>query len=843
MNTISYIIKIDGEDVSQYVESEFSVTTKLDESFDEGKLILSGIDKEEPYPQLSNVEITATTTEGSGTTFDYCIASDFVEIVSKSSNLLYKHNLMLIELTEKLKIYSTESLSFTQPVDKTSIRYTMEDVIRRILKYSPTRLNSNRSINDNDNFILDSSLASKLSVITAPQFFLKNLNLFKALSQVFKAVDAVPRVRRDRINQQNILDADFLNERGTEITNVNIINQIKTADINEYGVSIFSNIENMVSEDNIDVSAIIYPGINAWINMRAAADVIFASSTAEFRVQKTKPIYRMVKVEALVKRLELSKSPGDQIVIQNEAIDITKSVVEKKIWETLEFSSSRGESEGTLGFKNNTIYFEYGGSAIKTAGATYGEGNIINISGDVFTVFINLLYATIKDETGYSFTPGVDDDPQPLDTKDYLIRIHYVPIEKGTVSVERTDISIINKETTFVSNQQENIISLQNYMNNMYGQIQRTGLGSLEYTNIESVFRPNIEFRIGDFTSDGYVVTARELIFNRNNFTQKVELNRNENKIDQKISIDNENRQSPIAGDKSVLERTVKINEYALFTLENNLNDNDNKIITSEGIRAFMNTFDPDSLDLTPATVFTIDPADPSITRLIISGSAVGGANSLKFNFGFEDNVFAGDQLLPGEPTINQGVKYTEEDGTLDSLDFRVYNNTAIIEDDYSANVFNAQVIPKLFSSSFGDTLLLNANFVIDKDPGEILNVEYQLHMHPSSNTIVVGQYSTLLNSLVNGTITDTHVYISFDEIYTSLDTKEAKGLRATDGVVTSIGVTPYYIRATSALFTASVKSWAVATIDGKLLLGVNSTETTVFVNFISERKGINKIW
>ena len=262
-----------------------SFTLKLDESLDTGVLVIPRSIRKAKISRFSRVEISindGTTTE---TTY-WLTFSTKVEIESRGANKRYRHTLALIEPTKWLEKFLVGTMTFTQPLRGT--QKILYDYIERVRQTVPLVPNSLR--NTTRLFTLDPTFKTKIENVIAPQIYLDKKNLREVLIELFKVVNAIPRLYYDN---GWVLTGDFINQKQLEI-------EIGDGDLDYMQEASGENLAQSVEmfHENTVVDNIMYEGSQTdYISFRNDNVVL---GTSDLKLLLSQPISELYSLECLI---------------------------------------------------------------------------------------------------------------------------------------------------------------------------------------------------------------------------------------------------------------------------------------------------------------------------------------------------------------------------------------------------------------------------------------------------------------------------------------------------------------------------------------------------------------
>lgn len=662
--TIAGVGTVNVESISQVL--------KIDESLDSAQLVIPRTTRKATYPRFAEVSIVVS--DGTNTESSYWITySDKVSVSSVKSTLRYEHTLGLIEPTKRLEKYQCGSLTFTQPTSGS--RYSMYDVVERIRQLTP--FVPYADVSSTRIFTIDSTLSTYLDTIDAPQFYLDKKNLREALIEVFKYVHAIPRIRFTSIAGAWVLYADYINNWQTNITpngetivelgNIDYTSQVDSED---YATAFESNIENAIpSEDNSDAN-VLENSITDIVTFRSD-DIKLGESN--FKLLLNYQIANLISFKAVV----TVKDTTSGTVYREYELDLNDYIYEKKVYDTLDYNSAQGN-------KPYACYWVYGTNEIAGLSDSYGflslqiaAQNILNdaLDDQVGTSGYELWFAT----TGTSILEAA-------------FLVSYIPYVETMRTIQYrediVDVPLIGGlEATNQLNPRERISALYDATNNVYGQAQRLGVDTLAISKKHRTLHVYDDthtdgiYSLGDYTNDGYIITAVEKVYFNAFVIARYELSKNFNRIAQFIAIDREFRPYEISLLKS--DKTLKRNILMPFmhvSLSIGLSE---LHISNSLITPFMDTFKTGTYDeRVCGAAFRIGASAGVISDVGVYLPAIAAAekNTIKFKVDFRDTKSAGDRITKRFAGLTdyykkELVNYTNDDGTARFAQIDLYHH------------------------------------------------------------------------------------------------------------------------------------------------------------------------
>lgn len=848
-------------EISQRVEVDLSFVEKLDMELDEGFIMLSHSNRADPYDMFSTIDIY----EDDNLIFTGKISQDNVNL-SSFSDELYNHKITIIEHTKILEKYLVTGKTFTQPTEETFDLpfYTLYDVVEILRKTTKFKLFGNEEVNTP--FNIPTSVKEELEVIVSPEFTFKDVTLRQALNEVFFYLDAIVRLDRDNnlvIEKFNDLkrEVDFLTE-----------NYKKDQNIMDYATTMSSDIINSVntgigfSKYNYEY----YPGKDLWINPRSTS-----LSQFDFEqgfVPTPKPIYKIedLYIGAELKITKVNKSTqAEEVIIDTDLypLNITRNVVEKETYATL---PTRLLNDAFSLAKNNTLYYTYGSKNINI-GQTFGVF-------DTQTVFSNLLQSVLPSSLKKDFDIPEDADwigfSQLFDdgtfqwqvevallgnfqTGDFLnrwkglFRLKYIPVLPSIrYEVVRDDVSEVFIDTKSIANQKLRIVDLERFTNNMKGRINQLGNSELILSHKVGSF--NETWNIGDFTTEGFVITKKESIVERDHYIINYELNRNFNKMSQFMGIDQEIRQWEIGEKGRTLDRDLNYNEFIeVYADDNGRSDTGSSTIINPSI--LLNTVNPSysGQNFAKYSLFTSPQLlDENDNQVVVNLPLyrVSGGNAFGFYMDFETNASAGDQLLEGDNEwynfeefrrYNTPFKYTDQVGRLESFLISVHDGTLFPENDFDDENLAAELLP-VFTKTISNQFM-SGSFYVEKDNRERLKMTFLYHiLSKNLDEVVIGELFTTNNSFFIEEPNSVRLRMWNNRKFITRD-KNSK-LTDQDAIISSPSITfdyeENYFEVPNDVL--GYDAWALTDADGYPYIMVNSDKRRIVFEFKGQRSGVD---
>jgi hypothetical protein len=674
-----------------------SETYKIDESLDSSVLTIPRSLRKENFKRFSPVKIQIV---DGATTYTHW----WLNYKSKSSiesfgiTSKYSHILALIEPTKILEKYICGTLTFTQPLGGT--QYTLKEVVDRVLLLTPFKKYS--KVATTRICTLDSTLATYLDKIIAPQIYLDKKNLREALIEIFKYVNAIPRLVFN--GSTWVLTADFINNRNINITvDTGLLDYVNEANSDDFSQRAEIFHENTIPTEDEDSPNLFESSITDVITFRNDESLIIGDSN--FYLTLSQKVFKKISIKMI-----FATSTNYYL------LDMDNYILPSDVFKSLDFDNSETNFRGS---QRCSAYWTYGSNIIGGFDTGYGIFGLNLSIENIIQDAVLLQYSTTI-SVNYTLTSKYN----------ISFLVEYIPfieldrseqLREDNSDFELTD-SFNEEETAIIINEKERLNSLYKLTKNIYGQIQRVGVNTIAFSLKHKTLSPYDGtnegiYSQGDYTNDGYFVTTVEIIYFNAFVIARYEMSKNFNRIAQFVNINKEFRPYEITLTKS--DYTLKRDIIArLFFIEINsitsAYHNNNIFVTD-----FMNTFG-DSLYEPSITSATFKTSDTSGTYgnngVFLPLILLAEKNTIKFKLDFKDTKLVGKRVIYAVNDYQKQVIYTEDDGTIDFCEVSLYKNYwEFLERIYAATSLYAQGIHMIGNNfPYVDT---SKNIATDEDP------------------------------------------------------------------------------------------------------------------------------
>ena len=800
----------------------------LDETLDYASIVLH---RESSLDTKAMKEVVTITVNDNSEirSYYFLIDSDVVTPVDKDGLNYARHELSLIELTQRLSDYTVGHRQFTN--DSDTLYDVLNDLTMSMFWKDIDEVDPSRTLDVN----LSHSSLDILKDIQARDFQFNNHTYREAVDTIFNEVGGVPRI----IFENGIfkLTIDKLNERKTIRTLLaeNENNYKQTHNMAKYATVSESYVDNQVFDKSLIGASIVEPSSESFMVVTTDSAVFDSSNS----VWKTRyPIREIVKFELEV--LDLAGAV--------DVLDITPRVVHEDVFQGLEITNffnvdySPGSAlilkvepiEGTINPSTLEVY-----TAGTKQGSLYFKDNVIQ---NLYTIYGGTwgdeVIKSVIDSGFYDkYDATADDHYRPYASPDSTnnsifynlrARITYIPIFDSALQVERANTGDINRYTTMQSNQSASTVSTEKALKKM--EIELNALGNKEIMTTKRLTLLTDEFEVGDYTSDDFILTKKEVSYFKDHFDIRYEFDKDFQKRNEDVQVSSELRLTAIP--KQVSDRKLVYKEYAYVGFPNLTSET--TLLGFDGREIFTNIFEKSVTFNTSIqnALVTNEAVLTTATPLLLPVISSGGGNVLNFNFGFQSPNVAGTQL----DTVTQSIptlvpiEYTDANGELDNLNWELVDKVTVTDEKTlpltPRTDANKQIVGSIFK-----------RYIVKKDAADTIDMAYQLHMIPNSN-IVIGDYFASRNNLIETkSAFDDLVVYSSAEFYTPSESKRVKG------TATALTVTRFSNELIQISANVNNAAWAIGTSTGELIVAVNQYTTLtdeIDINYFNSRFDID---
>ena len=615
--------------------------------------------------------------------------------------------------------------------------YTITDVINRILNAGVGAWNGY--------YKLDPALAERWSKIPAPEFEITGKTLYEALLMIggYKDIQGIPRLGPTPGSEKSGEDWKFnyitfrlLNE-GTEwVPPSGCIDRQVVHNGESYCGGLESYVDNFVDNAKNGAVRIPYPTTVRTETTDLVIDDNYAIIKTDF------PIYKVNKVT--------------QYSVNSSSVpvgDITPYIFEKSEYDNL--SSYVGEFPTAKQF---AMYYIQGqpniyGLVLKPEVAT--ALGLATDKGQFAAVQIADKRSGQKYFSGYGISA-------------FAYSVDYTPMTSRRVRQFRPTDKYPNGNLLYY-NQSANIVDSKNYGGRMKSELARIGNKvELEtYRIYDLAHKP----KVGQ-TKDGKKITQVDWEIGTTSIKVTIHLVENYNRISEYIGINSMQRFYEVS-EKQATDRACN---FSYFAKVNGV-AGDKRVLTPAGVNAFAKVFQnipeeqvgDDEITFVVATAYSKD-GERIQSPTVHAVSSNGFGNSICFFFSFEDNYSAGGQAVRNGDArkVQVAVPYGDEYGEFYSLKMDFYKYKTDRSKTKYPNGFTyldqiengwCDLLPEVQTDDFDGDPYMSYTAVIDKNSGEKISVETQIHFQAGNPDTIIGTALGEDNPLVSNE-RHTHTFV-----------------------------------------------------------------------------------
>ena len=678
--------------------------------------------------------------------------------------------------------------------------YTITQVINRILNAGLGRLNGH--------FTLDPTIASAWANIPAPEFEITGKTLYEALLMVggYRTIQAIPRLGPTPNSPNdwefNFITFDSLNGAEVWTPPVPKLDYHYEQNANSYCGGIESYVDNFVDNTGNGTVGLPFPTTVRTESTELIIDDKHAIIPTKF------PIY---KVNTLTQAY--INSSGSQVG------DITPFVFEYSEYSKL--TSYLGQFPTAKQF---AFYYIQGqpniyGLCLKPETAT--------TLGIAIQQMAAVQIAENKSGQEYNSSNGI---------AAFAYMVNYTPMSSRRLRQYRPYQDAYPNNNMLYYNQSANIVDSRNYGGRMKAELARIG----NPTEIET-YRLSALSQVpkAGMLKDGKYISQVNWEIGINYIKVSIYLVKNYNRLNEYIGINSMQRFYEVS-EKQATQRTCNYSYFCTvgksdtsgqgFSLTYYANSQ-----LSGMLRGTITGASKSKVGYALVQPLAEDGTDiQSLLAMEVVSNAFG--NSVCFYIAFADNYSAGNQALYNASArkLQRAVPYGDEYGALNKLNLLLLPNAYAKSTSYSNQVSTSTQtafcdgLPSVSSSDF---LLANtyklAQFntpVIDKNSGESLAVEVQIHFQANQDNIVIGSALAQYNPLVANDIPQiSYVALPYEiqPLQETIPTSDVTTYKVTtpEGLHTSTGA---YMNGVTNTTGQTAQSWACVTADGEIIFAVN---------------------
>ena len=905
-------VLIDHKDYTAKTSDGLSWVNNLDEELDSGQLDLVWTELSTAFPPF-----TAVGFHDKGSLIEGLVISEDNVTVQSKNPLLYKHELQLIEPTKYLERFSIDGKTFTQPISDNSTygEYTLYDVVKIIRDVTPIRTIDEFEFNyliDRNLFTIPDDTKQELEAIEAPEMVFKESTLREALDQVASYLNA-----NVYLTSQNELKLNYFNDIKEEVDK-EFIERTLNRNVEYYSTNMETNVMNAVSKyERGGMNSAYEPAYGAFSSSRTD-DVLWNYTDSYFKTEY--PIYD-VKSITFYSKIRIRKEEVDQIESDgsftwstSEAattkymqLPVGKKIVEEAYAKTL-------KPAGSYSKLVENIETDYADGVMVY---TYGKKNInLPIVDTLFTSkesLSNVIGLGIKNKFNEDNFAFCDDYSDPyieylegsfaiydrdndcdetysacsryivsvsafeIEDNEVYASIEYIPISSTVrTNIEVSGVSDTPYKSYITGNQKMRIVDLPRFADKSHALVDRMGLSDL--TLKDRIKDTDQLLNLGDITTDGFILTKREVVVFNDFINVLYQFNKDFNKMSQYTGLDSQIRQWEIGESGRTTERNINYDEYieisAHTTTETKVGNNNSPTLQRSATEKILATFDigDDESDEFESDKF--NPISMLLFRggqdikvgsdtydnplLIVPFTKKHGGNMIAINAKIDDNGTVGRfietegsgfaEWFGAEKFKHTPALYVDEHGRIEDLEFGFsdINIGEIVDNDadFLATLQEqARTSPVFMKGVWGD---ISANapvygtIKIHKDNREKISVMFSYHFVSTDNDVIIGAGLTKRNLLLSALPNEDLEVRFYDK---KLISRKARGVKDGEEIAKQeADISIDYVNNTLTVNNQKQDaiSYCITTSDGLPLLIVNNTgKRLVTLDFERNRTGV----
>ena len=752
-----------------------TITERYNETLDVGQLIIPQVAELAVEP-MDVVQIDSK----------YMLVSSVTKRVSKwVAPKEYNYEIGLISPTIKLQRIILPNRSITQRVGGTP-KYLIDIINQYVQMYAPQ-------------FSVARAIVDKCDDVLCPEFQWNRPTLFEVLNDLLSVVNCVVTVPIYTTMGIGVISCLDLATRGSAIPDTYLNNLEETHTIEEYASHLEIEAENAVVKYK-NTSTIDY------VTARTTQDVFLNTSNLEIVVDK--PIYKVNKV---LFRYVYEISMGTWVILE---ADISNRIVEKSVYDLMALSNSTGDVAGE--YKRDRLYYVEGSNFI--GGLGYSESTIFGISSNI--AIVNILRNIIP------YPTNVDIPTSGPHIFNFVYYVEYTTIDNVKFKAEKQ--VPYKYESTLVDNQDTTYVDTNALANREQQRINRMGNAEIIITG-KCPLLTNVPALAQ--TRGVYVLTERTYVLYNNYVQFSGKLSKYYASKYMFAGINTKRRYTRLASEsEALMSNHLTRVELILSTTNATVN---------APLENYMLQFGKANSSIKTA-VFQATLGYMSYSPLFaVAGASYRVGNSVVYTFKMQNNISVGHKivLIGTTPTL-QDAKYVDDYGEFITCDIALYksiNNIDIYSDNddkFDAGVVNTRNYPQITPSllDINERVYSRTGLYRYKDNREITAETLQFVVN-SNEDIVVGDLFFMENPMVYSGVTDKQLYVAWSNIgvYTYGD-NTIKGNMAEGFTVTITGNSINVVISDEGFTWANVSCWAICDSTGKLYIGVNATNNTIYL-------------
>lgn len=713
----------------------------------------------------------------------------------KVNSRLYEHTFNLVEPTKLLEGVKIDGRWISQPEDEAQ-RKSLYDVLKELLAVTPLRTTqeaaSEMAGTRKAPYVVtdDAAVVAALQGVKSPEFrWDSQTTLWECLNDIAAMIDAIPRLTANAAETAfDTITFDFVNETNRVVESMSCISESMSFEEGQYCSAIETQAENIVESDN-ESASVVFPSANGWTTPRTEDVKREDDNCALILPQNIEKLSAVILSTAwkddkgAEKDIAVKYSNlGTQLIVPLRAlgiyhIDLTKYIVERNFWDTLDktISTENAWTKGKI-LKNNSFYWVQGENKIVTLGNNYST--TLDFTAPIYDTLIKSVLSDMIDSGEIPPHQGMLPIKEFLidyaTVKDWNLRVEYIPTNSNA-KVRAVKTNKTNVEFVQSYNQRAQVNDSESLGRAMKGTVEKMGIDTLKLMQAHKTLDGMLD--VGDvymYEGEAYIVTVVNWEILSHRFTACVyELSKNWSLLSRYVGINRRFRSWNIPND--VLERNLSDRDYCEITRgdgtaagQSDANVRLDNAPQTEFLSVLTTNLATDDA-ITTCWIFKDEYTADNRTNLdgvMVPASTFAFGKSTVFYARTLDNLSAGKRLQVNNTDGNEAdnnycidTYYCNDDGTLQEMTImlgaNIRSNLGATDSDAAALVPFARR-GKPSSNSIADYYVNYPNgakfsqkYAVAKQPAEQLNFVYQIHFVTDLPDIVIGNMLAQNNPLI----------------------------------------------------------------------------------------------
>ena len=784
-------------------------------------------------------------------------------------------------------------------------RYTLWDMLQVVRATVPIESKFYHENYQTRLFDIDTNYETVFKKIEMPQMFFQKQTLRQVLNTIFKYINAISRLQYVD-DGTDILTIDEFNKITGSFNLLGIVDYSSEQNAQNYASVAVSYLEKSLQTNFRENASVISPSANTFKTVRAK-DIQLTQNGGGFILPLEYEMYEPTRIKVTIPYVEVRQARSLDSgmttlsnaikVLENYELDLTERFLNKDFWDlktfTVDFPSydevaTFKETVGLRENKGGNFFWQRNSKQIDfsyTVGTTIKTNAIITVIEEALNEEITRnkyvfdiadypdaygpLNATVVNVSNLETTFNSQTSTTDLLFRNLKFNVEYITFGNPTVKIEREDVKDFKYYSEIRINQQAKVTDFSRASRDVYGQIQRAGVPNITFSKRH--FNLDDLLKVGMIDSNGYVITHRSLQFQNEFINARYQATKNHNRLNEYNGIDQEYRvfENPQLG----YNRVDYYNDYVLIESPNGTEDLqfsfEPTFLKKEALPKIFSNLrnyhaENDNYKITYAMVRTDGflenyPDDLYEYAIMVPIQSFGGKGTLVFEFGFDNNLYAGNAIY--EQTLNSGgtdtyfnepILYGDTQGFFDEIWFGMgdlsgatipFDDIGEANEDYfndghkyplvRTSSFESTQGFEIQSGSIDTTSELYNPIIAYKDASSNYYVSYGVMIKSKKYAeYILGNHFFTQNSLINKIANDFNVYLYkytdgtqygiFDD-YTLKDgiydtpvllSTTNTSISSTTGLFTFLG--------TALINTSTHTSWAIADENGNLFMACN---------------------